>query len=485
MNQELRRVSVLILAMFLALCTSSSIIQVAQQESLQADSRNVRTLYASFSVERGQILAGDTVIAQSVASDDQYKYQRVYPQGELYAAVTGYFTLNGENTGLEGSLNEYLSGRASQQFLDRLNAILTGQNPRGATVLTTIDPVVQQAAWDALGDLQGAIVAIEPSTGRILAMVSKPSFDPNLLAGHDQSAVLAAYDALLADSSEPLVNRTIAGDLNPPGSTFKLVMTSAALSSGDFTPDSQLPNPSSLVLPDTETTITNSGGSNCGGGDTTTIATALRLSCNIPYAELGAELGYRTIHEQAKAFGFEDPDLEVPMPVTASVFPGVESEAQLMLQSFGQGNVRVTPLQIAMVSAAIANGGELMSPTLVQSVTAPDLSVLQDFSPTVYGQPISSDVAATITQLMVANVTSGVASGARIDGVDVAGKSGTAQNGEDDPYTLWYTGFAPADDPQIAVAVVLEEGAGKGQSGSGNGTAGPIAKKVIEAVLNR
>ncbi|TPW98875.1 penicillin-binding protein 2, partial [Schumannella luteola] len=312
MNKELRRVSVLILAMFLALCTSTTVIQVVQQESLQADSRNVRTLYASFSVERGQILAGDTVIAQSVASSDQYKYQRVYPQGELYAPVTGYFTLNGENTGLEGALNDYLSGRANEQFLDRLNAILTGQNPRGATVQTTIDPVVQQAAWDALGDLQGAIVAIEPSTGRILAMVSKPSFDPNLLAGHVQSDVLANYDQLLTDPTEPLVNRTIAGDLNPPGSTFKLVMSSAALSSGDYTPDSQLPNPPSFVLPGTSTTITNSGGSACGGGETTSIATALRLSCNIPFANLGSQLGYDTIHDQAVAYGFEDPDIQVP-----------------------------------------------------------------------------------------------------------------------------------------------------------------------------
>lgn len=484
MNKELRRVSVLILAMFLALCTSASIIQVVQQDALQADPRNTRTLYASFSVERGRILAGDTVIAESTPSDDQYRYQRVYPQGELYAPVTGYFTLHGENTGLEGALNPYLSGRANQQFLDRLNQILTGQNPRGATVLTTIDPVVQQAAWDALGDLQGAIVAIEPSTGRILAMVSKPSFDPNLLAGHDQNLVIQNYDQLLADPLDPLINRTITGDLNPPGSTFKLVMTSAALSDG-HTPDSQLPNPPSFVLPGTSTTITNSGGSACGGGETTSLATALRLSCNIPFANLGSELGYGEIHQQAVDFGFEDPELTIPMAVAQSAFPKVESEAQLMLQSFGQGNVRVTPLQVAMVSAAIANGGELMTPNLVQSVTAPDLSVLQAFTPTPYGRPISADVAATMTELMVANVASGVANGARIDGVDVAGKSGTAQNGKNDPYTLWYTGFAPAADPQIAIAVLLEDGAGKGQSGSGNGTAGPIAKKVIEAVLNR
>lgn len=484
MNKELRRVSVLILAMFLALCTSATLIQVVYQDELQADARNTRTLYASFSVERGRILAGETVIAQSTPSNDVYRFQREYPQGELYAPITGYFTLHGENTGLEGALNQYLSGRANEQFLDRLNQILTGQTPRGATVLTTIDPVVQQAAWDALGDLKGAIVALEPSTGRILAMVSKPSFDPNLLAGHNQRQVVENYDALLADPGDPLINRTITGNLNPPGSTFKILMTSAALANG-YTPESELPNPPAFVLPGTSTTITNSGGSVCGGGETASLATSFRLSCNIPYANLGSQLGYDAIHDHALAYGFDDGELTVPMAVARSVFPTPESEAQLMLQSFGQGNDRVTPLQIAMISAAVANGGELMRPTLVESVTAPDLSVLQGFEPTVYKRPISSSIAATLSELMVANVAGGVANGARIDGVDVAGKSGTAQNGKDDPYTLWYTGFAPADDPQVAVAVLLEDGAGRGQSGSGNGTAGPIAKKVIEAVLNR
>ena len=485
MNKELRRVSVLILCMFLALFVSTTMIQVVEQQSLQADGRNVRTLYASFSAERGPIIAGDTTIAQSVPSNDAYKYQRVYPQGELYSAVTGYFTLNGENTGIEGSLNEYLSGRANQQFLDRLNAILTGQNPKGAAVQVTVDPVVQQAAWDALGDLQGAIVAVEPATGRILAMVSKPAFDPNLLAGHDGATVLQNYEQLLEDPTEPLINRTIRGDLNPPGSTFKIIMTAAALSTGQYTAESTLPNPTSLVLPGTETTVTNQNSANCGGGDTVTIATAFRLSCNIPFAELGQQLGYDVIDEQARAFGFEDPSIGVPMRVEPSLFPEPESEAQLMLQSFGQGNDRVTPLQMAMASAAVVNGGKLMRPNLVEQVTAPDLSVLQNFEPALYGEPITPEVSASMIQMMVSNVASGAASGARIDGVDVGGKTGTAQNGEDEPYTLWFTGFAPAVDAQVAIAVLLEDGAGRGQSGSGNGIAAPIAKKVIEAVLNR
>jgi peptidoglycan glycosyltransferase len=483
-NKQLRRVTILVLLMFLALFGSTTVIQVLQQDNLKADSRNVRTLYASFSAERGPILVAGQPIAQSVPSGDDYKYQRKYTNGPLYSAVTGYFTLNQGNTGLEGSLNDYLSGTANQQFLDQLNSILTGQNPKGAAVETTIDPQVQQAAWDALGDLQGAVVALDPKTGAILAMVSKPTFDPNQLAGHDSKQVIATYKQLLAADGDPLINRAISGGLNPPGSTFKLVVASAALANG-YTPDDVFPNPPKLQLTGTSTFITNAEGGSCGGGDTASIATALRLSCNIPFAQLGQALGYDKVSEQAKAFGFGD-TLHIPMKVTPSVYPQTRDDAQQELSSFGQGNDRATPLQMAMVSAAIANGGTLMTPTLIDSITAPNLSVLKKLTPTVYGTPISSDIAATMTQLMVADVANGAASNARINGVDVAGKTGTAQNGEgNQPYTLWFTGFAPANDPQVAVAVVLENGGGRGQSAFGNLLAAPIAKKVIEAVLSR
>jgi len=484
-NKQLRRVTVLVLLMFLTLFGSTTIIQVLQQDNLKADSRNVRTLYASYSAERGPILVAGQPIAQSVPSSDAYKYQRQYTNGPLYSAVTGYFTLNQGNTGIEGALNDYLSGTANQQFLGQLNAILTGQNPKGAAIETTIDPVVQQAAWDALGDLQGAVVALNPKTGAILAMVSKPTFDPNSLAVHDSKQVIATYKQLLASAGDPLINRTIAGSLNPPGSTFKLVVASAALANG-YTPDSEFPNPSRLQLTGTNTFISNSEGGSCGGGATASIATALRLSCNIPFAQLGQALTYDKVSAQARAFGFGDDGLRIPMKVTPSVYPQTTDDAQQELSSFGQGNDRVTPLQMAMVSAAIANGGTLMTPTLIDSITAPDLSVLKKLTPTTYGQAVSSTVAATMTQLMVNNVANGVASNARISGVDVAGKTGTAQNGEGkEPYTLWFTGFAPANDPQIAVAVVVENGGGRGQSLVGNTIAAPIAKKVIEAVLSR
>lgn len=472
------------LLMFVALFGSSTVIQVFQQDNLKADSRNSRTLYASFSAERGAILVDGQPIAQSTPVDDQYKYLRTYPQGQLYSAVTGYFTLNQGNTGVEGSLNDYLSGTANEQFLDQLNAIITGQNPRGASVELTIDPVVQQAAWDALGDYKGAVVALDPKTGAILAMVSKPSFDPNSLATHDSAAFRASYKSLINDPSDPLVNRAIAGDLNPPGSTFKIVVTAAALESG-LSPDTAFPNPGRLTLPQSTAVITNAEGGACGGGETATIATALRLSCNIPFAQLGLQLGNATIAKQAKAFGFGDENLRIPMRVEPSVYPATQSPAEQMLSSFGQASDRVSPLQMAMVSAAVANGGKLMTPNLVDSIMAPDLSVIQSLTPTEYGTPISAQTAATMTQMLVADVSNGAASNARISGVDVAGKTGTAENGDGEPYTLWFTGFAPANDPQVAVAVVIEDGGGQGQSAFGNKLAAPVAKRVIEAVLNR
>jgi peptidoglycan glycosyltransferase len=478
-NRELKRVSFVVLLMFVALFASSTVITVFQVDNLRNNPHNVRTLYDSYSAERGPILVDGTAIAESKASGDAYKFQRVYSDPFIYSAVTGYFTLNQGDTGVEGSLNDYLSGNANDQFLDKINALLTGQNPKGAAVSLTIDPKVQQAAWDALGNNAGAVVALDPKTGAILAMVSKTAFDPNVLASHDTASVIAAYKALLADPAAPLQNRAIAGDLYHPGSVFKLVVASAAIDSGRFTPDSEFPNPSTLRLPQSTTYINNAEGGTCGGTPTVTIATALRLSCNIPFAQLGAALGQDEIAKYAKAYGYGEA-LSVPMAVTPSTYPTGMDDAQVMLSSFGQYDDRVTPLQVAMTSAAIANGGTLMKPTLIKSITAPDLKVIQPFQQIALGTPISAQTSATLTGLMVNNVNNGAASNARISGVDVAGKTGTAQNGDGKPYTLWFTGFAPANDPQVAVAVVVEN-----QNSFGNTVAAPIAKSVIEAVLNK
>ncbi|QIG38951.1 penicillin-binding protein 2 [Microbacterium sp. 4R-513] len=486
MTKELRRLSILMLIMFLALFASTSWIQVVQAETLAQNPRNTRALYDSYQVQRGSIIASGAAIASSVPSNDVYSWQRVYTDAPMWSAVTGWINpALGSATGIELEMNQVLSGTAGSQFLARVEQIVTGQPQRGSNVELSLDATVQKAAFDALGDQQGAVIAIEPSTGRVLAMVSSPTFDTNLLASHDAKAANDYYDGLDADPKHPLFNRSIGGNLNPPGSTFKLVVASAALASGDYTPQSTVPNPASYQLPQSSSVVYNSTGGACGPGDTVTIADALRLSCNIPFAELAVELGDTAIREEAQKYGF-DKSFELPLVSTPSSYPRtIMDDAQTALSGFGQGQVTATPLQMAMVSAGIANGGVVMNPRMVDSVIAPDLSVQQTFENSEFGRAVEEDIAAQLTAMMVADVSDGAASGARIDGVDVAGKTGTAENGDSAPFTLWFTGFAPADDPQVAVAVVVEDGGGQGQSGSGNTIAAPIAKKVMEAVLGR
>ena len=482
MMKELRRVSLGILVLFSTLFASTTVIQVFQVDNLRVDPRNVRTLYDSYSAERGAIIVGTTSIAESVPSDDIYTYQRTYVGGGLYAPVTGYYSINQGLTGLESAMNDQLSGQSNSQFFDQVLALVTGTNPRGASVRLTLNASVQQAARDALGDQIGAAIAINPKTGQILALVSTPSFDPNDIASHDADKAASTYQSLLDSSTSPLENRAIASTLYHPGSVFKLVVAAAALDSGAMNTTSTVPNPASLVLPQSTSTIQNSGGGKCGKGSTVTIAEALLRSCNVPFAEIGQLVGEKTIHDYAERFGF-GATIEIPMPATPSVYPSGMDDAQLMLSSFGQFDVRVSPLQIAMVTSAIANGGKLMKPTVVDSVLAPDLTPLTTFEPSEYSTPISVDTANTLVQMMISNVQSGVASNARINGVAVAGKTGTAENGDGEPYTLWFTGFAPAEDPQVVVTVMVENGGGLGQSGTGNSVAAPIARKIMEAVL--
>lgn len=486
MTKELRRLSILMLIMFLALFGSTSWIQVINADQLAKNPRNTRALYDSFEVQRGSIIASGAAIASSVPSDDVYSWQRVYTDPDMWAPVTGYINpALGSSTGIEQAMNSYLSGTAGSQFLSRIERIFTGQPPRGSNVALTLDANVQRAAYEALGDLEGGILAIEPSTGRVLAMVTSPSFDTNLLAAHTPNEVNATYDALEADPGKPLSNRAIGGDLNPPGSTFKLVTASAALASGDWTPQSTLPNPAAYQLPQSSSVVHNAGGGTCGPGATVTLADALRLSCNIPFAELAVELGDTAIREEAEKYGF-NLAFELPLMSTPSGYPRtIMDDAQTALSGFGQGQVTATPLQMAMVSAGIANGGVVMAPRMVDRVIGPDLSVQQTYENVEFGRALDQGIADQLVAMMVANVSDGAASGARIDGVDVAGKTGTAENTGDEPYTLWFTGFAPAESPQVAVAVVVEDGGGQGQSGSGNTIAAPIAKKVMEAVLGR
>ncbi len=482
MRRELKRVSLVIFVMFLSLFISSTGIQVISADDLATDQRNVRSIYDSYKTQRGSILVDGKPIAESIPVDDVYRYNRVYSD-EMYSSVTGFFSLYQGATGLESATNSYLTGQNSSQFFEQINALLSGNPVAGASVELTIDPDVQKAAWDALGDKKGAVVAINPTTGNILAMVSKPAFDANELAVHDGATSNANYKALIEDEDGPLLNRAYS-ELYAPGSVFKLVVAAAALESGEYTADSTFPNPSKYTLPGTSTVVMNSGEGKCGGAATVSIADALRLSCNVPFAQLGIALKQNRISSQAGLFGFSK-NIEFPMTSVASVYPSGMDDAQTGLSAFGQFDVRVTPLQMAMVSAAIANKGVLMQPNLIENVLTANLSVLHQPSPSVFSQPMSATTAKSMTEMMVGAVSNGVSGNARISGVEVAGKTGTAQNGTDQPYTLWFTGFAPANNPQVAVAVVIADGGGLGQSGRGNSLAAPVAKKVMQAVLKK
>lgn len=485
MNTALRRLSTLVVLMFLALLCGTTYVQFVQASSLNNDPRNVRTLYREYGRPRGPIIVGGQVVAQSDPVDDSYSYQRSYSQPTLYSTVTGFYSIVNGGWGLERSANDLLTGQADSLFWQRIQDLITGTQPQGSSVELTIDPAAQQAAYDALGNQQGAVVAIEPSTGRILAMVSTPGFDPNTLASHDTAAANQAYQDLLAAEGNPLSNKTISENY-PPGSTFKLVTTAAALESGRYSADSQLAAPDTYTLPGTSTTLRNFGGSSCSSTGQISLADSLRISCNTSFAQLGAELGGDALAEQAAKFGFGDSSLTIPTTVAASTFPQDITAAQSALTAIGQESVRSTPLQMAMVAAAIANHGSLMTPHLIDTVRTADLDVISETSPSQYSQAISADTAATLTEMMEQVVASGTGTAAQISGVSVAGKSGTAQTGVDgqDPHA-WFTAFAPADNPQVAVAAIVLNGGDAGSEATGGAVAAPIARAVMQAVISQ
>lgn len=488
MNTPLRRVASVVLVMFVALMGSTTWIQFFQADTLNNDGRNVRAFYREYDRDRGPIVVAGEPVAKSEPVDealhDPLSFQRAYTNGPLYAHVTGFFSIVNGSTEIEKTENTFLNGTDNALWIDRIRATMTGEAPQGSSVELTLDPAAQQAAWDALGDQRGAVVAIEPSTGRILALVSKPSYDPNILASHSRKEANQAYQDLLAADGDPLQNRAIRGKTYPPGSTFKLVTSAAAIESGQFSADTAVPAPTTYTLPGTSTQLGNFGGEVCSSSGQMPLADALRISCNTTFAELGATLGDDALRTQAEAFNFDSP-LRVPMKVTPSRFPADPDAAKTALAAIGQGDVRVTPLQIAMISAAIANKGVLMTPYAVDRVRAPNLDVIQKAEPEALGTAISPATAAQLTQMMVGVVDSGTGTSARISGVQVAGKTGTAQDPPAVEPHAWFTGFAPADNPQVAVAVIVENGGSMGSEATGGAVAAPIAKAVMEAVMTK
>ncbi|NCD18681.1 MAG: penicillin-binding protein 2 [Actinobacteria bacterium] len=484
MNLPLRRLGTVIGVMLIALMLSTTSIQFFQAPGLNSDSRNVRTIYREFGRDRGPIIVGEESVAWSVPIDDVYAFQRVYDPGSLYAHVTGYFsTAFNASTGIERWSNDVLGGTADSLLLSRIQDLFTGRQPQGGSVELTIDPGLQQVAADALAGQRGAVVALDPATGAILALHSSPSFDPNALATHDREAATNAWEALLDDPEKPLENRGTGTILYPPGSTFKVLVTAAWLEldpSRDTT--SVVPTPAELQLPQSTSIVRNPGRTNCGGSDTGELVFAFKESCNTTFAQLAMDLGEQQLAAMTADFGFDQP-LNVPLTVNPSIYPDTASDAEVALTGIGQFDVRVSVIQMAMVAAAVANDGRLMQPYLVATERDADLAVISRTEPEVFSEPISAETASELTALMTAVVESGTGTPAQVGGVTVAGKTGTAETGNEQDQHAWMIAFAPAEDPQVAVAVLLENGGRDGSAAYGGSSAGPIVRRLVEAAV--
>jgi penicillin-binding protein A len=471
-NAPLRRVAISVLVLFTLLIINVNYIQVVRADKLRNDPSNTRVLAEEYDRERGSIVVAGNEIAVSTPTEGRLKYLRTYPQGELYAGVTGYYSLVYANTGLEKAENDVLSGSDPRLVLRRLADLFTGRDPAGGDVVLTLDPAVQQAAMSGLEGQTGAVVALDPSTGAILGLASTPSYDPTQLSSHDPAAIRAYRESL---SDDQLTNQAI-NQRYSPGSIFKVIVSAAALADGEYTPDTVIPAPDTLTLPGTTTELENFGGESCSSTGEQSLIDALTISCNTAFAELGIDLGEDKVRSMAEAFGITDEGFEMPLKVSPSTLGDIENDAQLGISSIGQQDVQLTPMQAAMIAAAVANDGSLMKPYLVDRVTAPDLTVIDRTDPEEMSKPISGDVAEQLTEMMTSVVENGTGRRAQIDGVQVAGKTGTAENAGEDH--SWFIGFAPADDPKIAVAVFVRNG-GK----TGGDISAPVAKSVIEAYL--
>ncbi|RKT79693.1 cell elongation-specific peptidoglycan D,D-transpeptidase [Terracoccus luteus] len=485
MNAPIRRISVLIALLFTALLVSATVLQAVQARSLGQMTANKRTLLDDYSRERGAIVVDGQNIAESVPVDDQYQWLRRYPQGPLYSQVTGFYSyVVGAPYGLEHASNDLLSGDSDSLFVNRVTDLLTGRRTAGATIELTLNAKAQKAADEALGDSRGAVVALDPRTGAILAMVSHPEYDPNPLSSHNLGTASSAWKTLSTDPDRAYTNRAIGGNLYPPGSTFKVVTAAAALEDGLVQDEnSSVPGPATLDLPLTDTNLPNENRQACGPDDRTTLLRALEISCNTAFGSLGLELGGEKLRAQAAKFGFGD-TLNVPLRVTPSSVPADLNAPQAAQSAIGQYDVRTTPLQMAMVAAGIANGGRVMTPYLIDSVRSADLDTISGSpQPVELSQAVSERTAQILTTMMVGVVENGSGARAQISGVAVAGKTGTAQHDPGKPPHAWFISFAPADDPKVAVAVVVEDGGVTGSEVGGGRVAAPIAKAVMEAVL--
>jgi penicillin-binding protein A len=493
MNRALFRLSLACLVMFVLLLINVNYVQAFESSSLSDKPGNARTFDQQFQYQRGSIVAdgtgGPLTIAESLpagaSTTGNTTYQRHYPDGTMYAPITGYDSIYG-STGVESAYSKYLNGTAPGLQVQNLISLLSGKTKQGATVNLTVSPKAQQAAYQALTaeGHQGGVVALNPRTGAILAMASDPSYNPNLLTTLDGSKLNKVDKRLLKDPSQPLLNRAI-NQTYPPGSSFKIITSSAGFSTGKVAgPQATVAAPQPLKLPNGNF-LNNDADEDCFGGHPQVIQ-AFLLSCNTAFANIGMKVGGPTLRSYANKFGWNDANLTIPMPVSASVIPPISDPSFTAMSSIGQFDDQVTALQEAMDAAAIANHGTLMKPYLMQSVQAPDLTTITTTTPSVLSQAVSTQVASDVGSMMVQVTQNPDGTAYQTAGppavgssLIIAGKTGTAENtvsgaGLDDAV---FTCYAPANNPQIAVGVIVKGG------GFGADAAAPIAVKIIEAYL--
>ncbi|WP_175408960.1 penicillin-binding protein 2 [Streptomyces sp. TRM64462] len=483
MNKPLRHIAIFCGLLVLALLLRDNWIQFVRSDELNAHPRNKRVTIERYASIRGDIIVGDTPITGSVDSKDPlYKYKRTYVNGPMWAPVTGYASQAFDANQLEKLHDTILTGNDDRLFFDRTLSMFTGETKKGGNVVTTLNAAAQEAAFKGLGDKKGAVAAIDPQTGKILALASTPSYDPSSFAGYSAKDG-KAWNELEKDKDKPKLNRALR-EIYPPGSTFKVVTAAAAIENGkvtDINAPTDTPEPYKIPL------STKPMVNHARGCENATLVYAMQWSCNSVFAKLGDEVGRDKMVEMAEKFGFNNPEIDTPVRAAASVYDKNMDRGGNALSSIGQFNTATTPLQMAMVTAAIANDGKLMKPYMVDQLVAPNLDVIEKNEPQEMSRPMSPETAQLVQKMMEVTVEEGTGKNARIKDVTVGGKTGTAQHGEKNkarPYA-WFISYAKTDSGSpVAVAVVVEDSNATRDDISGGGLAAPIARDVMKAVLD-
>ncbi|WP_328329008.1 MULTISPECIES: peptidoglycan D,D-transpeptidase FtsI family protein [unclassified Streptomyces] len=484
MNKPLRRIAIFCGLLVVALLLRDNWLQYVEADSLNSRTENRRVEIERYAHQRGDIIVdGKAVTGSTVTAGSMYKYKRTWKDGPMWAPVTGYASQAFGATQLENLNDSILTGNDDRLFFDRTLSMFTGEKKQGGNVVTTLNADAQKAAFKGLGDKKGAVAALDPKTGAILAMASTPSYDPSTFAGNSTTTDSKNYTKLKDDKNEPLLNRALR-QTYPPGSAFKVVTASAALEDGLYdSVDTPTRSPLPWRLPLSTHDLPNEGNLPCKNA---TLVEALRVSCNTVFGKIGADLGEDKMRAEAEKFGFNSEQF-TPTRSNASVFSKNMDKAQTALSSIGQFNTSATPLQMAMVASAVANDGTLMKPYMVDRLTAPNLDTVAKTDPEKQSEPLTKEHAQMVQKMMEAVVERGTGGNAKIPGVTVGGKTGTAQNGVNNsgnPYA-WFISYAKTDQGSpVAVAVVVEDSNASRQDISGGGLAAPIAKDVMAAVIN-